>query len=80
MKIKVLLFARYRELAGRPSVEVEVPEGTTLAELWDVVQRSVPALGSEGRPLMACDRAYAKPDRIIEGREEIAVFPPVSGG
>jgi len=80
MKINVLLFARYRELAGCQSVEVEVPEGATMAAVWDEVIQAVPALRPEGRPLMACDRAYAKPDRIIEGGEEIAAFPPVSGG
>ncbi len=80
MKVSVLLFARYRELAGCPNVEVEVPEGATLANIWDEVKDSIPALRSEGRPLMACDRAYATLDRVIEGREEIAAFPPVSGG
>lgn len=80
MKVSVLLFARYRELAGRETVEVEVPAGSTLASIWSRVQESVPALKSEGRPLMACDRAYVGPDRVIEGGEEIAAFPSVSGG
>jgi len=80
MKVNVLLFARYRELAGRASVEVEVPAGSTLAGIWSRVQDSVPAPKSEGGPLMACDRAYAGPERVIEGGEEIAIFPPVSGG
>lgn len=80
MKITVLLFARYRELAGCQRVEVEVPEGSTLARVWDGVKEIAPALRSEGRPLMACDREYARPDRVIAGHEEIALFPPVSGG
>ena len=80
MKVSVLLFARYRELAGCPRVEVDVPEGATLAAVWDGVKESVPALRFEGQPLMACDRAYARPDRTITGHEEIAAFPPVSGG
>lgn len=80
MKVKVLLFARYREVAGRPIVELEVAQGATLADVWNELRKSVPALASERRPLLACDRAYATPDRIIAGGEEIAVFPPVSGG
>ena len=80
MKVNVLLFARYRELAGCPSVQVEVAQGVTLARVWDEVKKSIPALCSAGRPLLACDRAYAAPERVIEGGEEIAAFPPVSGG
>ena len=80
MKVTVLLFARYSELAGRTRIEVNVPEGATLARVWDGVTESVPALRAERQPLMACDRAYARPERVIEGHEEIAAFPPVSGG
>jgi hypothetical protein len=44
------------------------------------VRAAVPALADEQRPLFACDRAHARPDRVVTGREEIAAFPPVSGG
>ena len=80
MTVTVLLFARYREAAGRAAIEVEVPEAATLGQVWDAVRAGVPALRAELRPLLACDRVYARPDRVVSGREEIAVFPPVSGG
>ncbi len=79
MKFTVLLFARYGELAGRSSVEVEVPEGATVGEVWKSVQAAIPELGGE-RALLACDRSYARPEQVLTGREEIAAFPPVSGG
>jgi molybdopterin converting factor small subunit len=80
VRVTVLLFARYREAAGRPALEVEAQEGATLQGIWEKVQEAVPALAGERRPLFACDRAHARPDRVVTGREEIAVFPPVSGG
>ncbi len=80
MKITVMLFARYREAAGRPALEVEAPEGATLQGIWEQVRTAVPALADERRPLFACDRAYARPERVVTGGEEIAAFPPVSGG
>jgi molybdopterin converting factor small subunit len=80
VKVTVLLFARYAELAGRSRVEVEVADRATLAEVWERVAEAHPALRAERAPLLACDRAYAAPDRVVEGREEIAAFPPVSGG
>jgi len=80
MNVPVLLFARYREAAGAASIEIEVGAGATLADVWEGVCARVPALRDEGRPLFSCDRAYARPDRPVLGNEEIAIFPPVSGG
>jgi molybdopterin converting factor small subunit len=80
MRVSVLLFARYREAAGRESIEVEVPADATLGQVWEQVRSALPALGPEARPLLACDRSYARLDRVIRGGEEIAAFPPVSGG
>lgn len=76
----VLLFARYAELAGGPSVDVEVPSGATFATLWDRIRKEVPALRHEAAPLFACDRAYARAETIVPQEGEIAAFPPVSGG
>ncbi len=80
MTISVLLFARYREVAGVDSIDVQVPENATLADVWNQVKAKVPAFGREGGPLFSCDRAYARADRTLVGGEEIAIFPPVSGG
>ncbi|MBI1951054.1 MAG: MoaD/ThiS family protein [Acidobacteria bacterium] len=80
MTVRVLLFARYREAAGKAAVEVEIGEDATLADVWESVRARVPALREERRPLFSCDRVYARPDHPVTGREEIAVFPPVSGG
>ena len=80
MTVSVLLFARYREAAGAPSIEVEVPVNATLADVWAQVRVRIPSLRSDESPLFSCDRAYARRDRVLTGREEIALFPPVSGG
>lgn len=81
MRVRVLLFARYREAAGgRDSLEVEVPPGASLARLWAEVGTIVPALSREGAPLVAMGRSYARPDQMVEAGKEIAFFPPVSGG
>jgi len=80
MTVTILLFARYREVSGVPSVTVEVSPGSTLAQVWDRVRSVQPALAGEARPLLACNRAYARPDFVLDGTEEVAAFPPVSGG
>ena len=80
MKVSVLLFARYREAAGARSIDVEVPVNATLADVWAGVRSKIPALGRDERPMFSCDRVYAREDQSVRGCEEIAVFPPVSGG
>jgi len=80
MRIAVLLFARYGEVAGVSSIEVEVPPGATLSQVWEAVQARVPGLRRETAPLLARDRAYARPEQTVQPGDEIAAFPPVSGG
>ncbi|HZN05087.1 MAG TPA: molybdopterin converting factor subunit 1 [Candidatus Polarisedimenticolia bacterium] len=80
MTIRIWLFARYRELADVTALDLEVAPGTTLGALWTMVQRRVPALAQESRPLMAIDQTYAQPDQVVRPGSEVAFFPPVSGG
>jgi molybdopterin converting factor subunit 1 len=80
MKVRLLLFARYAELAGAPMLEVEAAAAPTLGDLWDAVRAKVPALAGESAPMMAVDQIYAAPERIVGPGQEVAFFPPVSGG
>lgn len=80
MRVRVLLFARYAEKAGAPVVEIDVAEGATLAALWEEIRLRHPALQADADPLMAIDRGYAAPERVVAPGMEIAFFPPVSGG
>jgi len=80
MTVTVLLFARYRETAGESALVVDLPEGANLGDVWAAVQRRVPALAPEARPMMALDQAYRGPETAIRPGSEIAFFPPVSGG
>jgi molybdopterin converting factor small subunit len=81
MKIRVLLFARLKDLAGAGALEVELPEGATLADVWGAVQSMAAGLAAfRHPPLMVRDLEYAPPDTPLSGGEEVAFLPPVSGG
>lgn len=81
MKVRVLLFARLRELAGGDELELEMTEGATLGELWSRLQERFPSLRAFVHPpLMAVNQEYASPDCALAGEDEVAFFPPVSGG
>ena len=81
MKVRVLLFARLRELARSDALELELPEGSTAGAVWQRLQERVEALRAYRHPpLMAIDQTYASPEAVLTGGEEVAFFPPVSGG
>lgn len=81
VRVPVRLFARLREAAGRDRVEVEVPDGATVGEVWSALTAVHPAL-ARYRPhtLFAVGNEYVGADRPVHPGEEVACFPPVSGG
>jgi molybdopterin converting factor subunit 1 len=79
--MKVLLFARARDLAGRPALEVDLPAGATVAELRRRLGEICPALaGLAQRSAFAVNDEYADDATQLPGDAEVALLPPVSGG
>ena len=81
MKIRVRLFARYREAAGRERLEIDLPEDGTVEAAWQAVTDRLPQL-STYRPytLFAVGHDYVEPDHRLRADDELCLFPPVSGG
>jgi molybdopterin converting factor small subunit len=81
MRIKVRLFARARDLAGAPNVELDVPDPATVADLRRALLRSVPALEPLGKSLLvSVGSEYAGDGQLLSPGADVACFPPVSGG
>lgn len=82
MNVRVRLFATLRERAGRDSVEVELPEGATVAEALDELAR-LPGLAEPLQRMtvrMAVNREYADASTRLAAEDELALIPPISGG
>jgi molybdopterin synthase catalytic subunit len=74
--VRVRLFAALRERAGSGSVEVALPEGAVVGDVWSALD-----LGDEPTGLLfAVNRTYAERDRALSDGDEVAMIPPVSGG
>ncbi len=81
MRIKVKLFALYREKAGTSELWLELPEGASVGQALQKLREKAPALEDAlDRAFFAVNRRYAKLDSKLEEGDELAVFPPVSGG
>ncbi len=81
MRIRVRLFARYREATGRERLEVDLPDGGTVDSAWAAVVLRHPELKAY-RPytLFAVGHDYVSADHRLESEDELCLFPPVSGG
>lgn len=81
MKVKVKLFAILRERAGAAEITKELPDGSTVDELWHALQRDYPKLNVPGiRLLYAVNQNYVVSDHRLSEQDEVAFIPPVSGG
>jgi molybdopterin converting factor small subunit len=81
LTVRVLAFARLRELLGFGERLVEVPAGTTLEALWSRLSRDVPALqGLRASTRFARNGALAGGGTQLAEGDEIAFLPPVGGG
>jgi molybdopterin converting factor subunit 1 len=75
----VLLFASWADALGASAVEVEVPAGSTVAEVVAVV--AARAVGKVlPKPMVAVNQRYARPEQVVSAADEIAIIPPVAGG
>ena len=81
IRVRVKLFARLREAVGAGQMEREVSAGTTVGDLLADLRAEFPALAEAApRTIVALNRAFAVPDSLIRDGDEVALFPPVSGG
>jgi molybdopterin converting factor subunit 1 len=77
----VLFFGRVRELAGHTEETGELPEGATIADLFDRYVRRFPALAGFRSSLVASrNQEFAAWDTQLADGDEVAFLPPVSGG
>ena len=80
MLVTVQLFASLRELAG-DSAQIEVDEPVTVGRLVERFIELHPVLRGAERSLnVAVDQTYARAEEPIGPGQEVAIFPPVSGG
>ena len=77
MTIQVKFFASLREQVGK--AEVEVAEGlvTTVADVWNL---STTDLALPENTLMAVNMDYVDANHLVKSGDEVAFFPPVTGG
>ena len=82
IKVKVLFFGAAKDLAGTDEKTVNLPENISARHAFEQVLRDLPMLREKfGKSLLfAVNQSYVAGEEIIVNEDELAIFPPVSGG
>lgn len=81
LRVNVLFFGPMRELTGIAEEAIELPTGTTLAEVFDRYCARFPKLAGFRASLVASrNQEFATWDARVANNDTIAFLPPVSGG
>ena len=81
MTVRVLAFARLRELLGFGSRDLELPQGATLGILWAALERERETVAPfRATTRFARNGTLADAGVRLEDGDEVALMPPVGGG
>lgn len=77
MSIRVKFFASLREQLQRTEDELEPSDGLTVQGVWDAISNETPL----PLPILAAvNHEYVERDHPVRDGDEVAFFPPVTGG
>jgi len=77
IRVRVRFFAALREQFGDREGVIEVARGASVGE---VLAAATGGAASAGSTLAALNHEYAAAERVVEDGDQVAFFPPVTGG
>ena len=82
MVVKICLFASLRDVVGQSEILLDsVPPGNTARQVFHRLAVQFPGLERYRKALLvAVNQEYSNWDHMLSPGDEIAFFPPVSGG
>jgi molybdopterin converting factor subunit 1 len=81
VRVVVLFFGAARDAAGGRQLEVSLDHPATVHSAFQYLVSKYSQLSRFGRSLLfAVNQEYATPETPLHDNDELAVFPPVSGG
>lgn len=81
MEVRIRLGSSLARLAPAPLLRLELPNGATVEDLYDLLASTTPELGPalpSALPLVAGEHVERK--RSLSNGEEVALLTPVAGG
>jgi molybdopterin converting factor subunit 1 len=81
MRVRVLFFGQLREMTGLGEDVAEIPESSSVQDVFAVYEERFPALtDTRKRVAASVNQSFAAWNSRVSAGDEIAFLPPVSGG
>ena len=81
MELNIRLFATLKDRAGQGHILVRLDEPATVQTVLAAIVTQYPALATAvSSSIVSVNKAFAGEDTAVRPGDEIAIFPPVSGG
>ena len=81
VRVKILLFARLKDIAGGGEFERSFASGSTVDSVWAALADEFPDLAvHRGAVSAAVNAEFAPFSAPVHDGDEVAFLPPVSGG
>ena len=79
--VRVLFFGAARDAVGEDQIQLQLASGPTVGQALERLHSNYPDLSRFGKSLLvAVNHEYADSNRQLRDGDELAIFPPVSGG
>ena len=80
MRVRVKYFASFRDMTGKTEESLEVPEGITVEGLREHVKGLYAKMARREQVLVAVNGVFMPLETVVREGDDVAFFPPVSGG
>lgn len=81
MKVKVKLYAAFRDIVGSKEEDLDLKDGSTVQDLLEDYIKRFPRLSRyREHIILSVNKEYGAPARVLREGDEVSFLPPVSGG
>ena len=77
MIIVVKYFASISDIVGKTSEKMDIKQNQTVGDIWSDVSKNIKYTG---KVMAAVNHKYVDINHVLKDDDELAFFPPVTGG
>ena len=77
MIIVVKYFASISDVVGKTSEKIDIKKNKTVGDIWSDVSKNIKYTGTV---MVAVNHEYVDMNHLLKDNDEVAFFPPVTGG
>lgn len=80
IQIKMLYFARVRDITQIPNEVLEIKQNSSTKDLLTLLYNKYPKLKDEKNLSISINCLVSKSNIVLRNLDEVALLPPISGG